>query len=93
LYSGGAYRFADLRAGGAVGLAEAPWFLNWGSKIDPNPKAPKVDLERMFRILPLVDMLKKAGGTASGWRFRAATSRTSTVISTPAVATTMRRAR
>ena len=53
---GGAYRFADLREGGAVGLAEAaPWFLHWGSKIDPNPAAPKVDLERMFRTLPLVD--------------------------------------
>lgn len=60
---GGAYRFADLREGGAVGLAEAaPWFLHWGSKLDPNPKPPKVDLDRMLRTLPLVDMLKKAGG-------------------------------
>jgi len=60
---GGAYRFADLREGGAVGLAEAaPWFLKWGSKIDPNPAARKVDLEHMFLTLPLVDMLKKAGG-------------------------------
>ncbi len=60
---GGAYRFADLREGGAVGLAEAaPWFLTWGSKIDPNPANPKVDIERMFLTLPLIDMLKKAGG-------------------------------
>ncbi len=60
---GGAYRFADLREGGAVGLAEAaPWFLAWGSKLSPNPPAPKVDLDRMFLALPLVDMLKKAGG-------------------------------
>jgi len=34
----------------------------------------------VFRILPLVDMLKKAGGAASGWRLRAATSRASTVV-------------
>jgi putative CocE/NonD family hydrolase len=60
---GGAYRFADLREGGAVGLAEAaPWFLTWGSKIDPNPANSKVDIERMFLTLPLIDMLKKAGG-------------------------------
>lgn len=60
---GGAYRFADLREGGAVCLAEAaPWFLEWGSKVDPNPAAPNVDRERMFLTLPLVDMLKNAGG-------------------------------
>jgi putative CocE/NonD family hydrolase len=61
---GGAYRFADLREGGAVGLGEAaPWFLKWGSKADPNPPEPKVDLERMLLTLPLLDMLEKAGAS------------------------------
>ena len=60
--AGGAYRFADLLEGGAVGLAEAaPWFLSNGSKVEPAPKAPKVDLQQMLLTLPLVQMLKKAG--------------------------------
>jgi putative CocE/NonD family hydrolase len=59
---GGAYRFSDLVEGGAFGLAEgAPWFLKSGSKIEPAPEAPKVDLKQMFLTLPLIDMLKKAG--------------------------------
>ena len=62
--AGGAYRFADLLEGGAVGLSEAaPWFLKWGSKVDSAPETPKVDLAQMFRTLPLVEMVKKAGAT------------------------------
>jgi putative CocE/NonD family hydrolase len=60
--AGGAYRFADLLEGGAVGLSEAaPWFLKWGSKVEPAPETPKVDLAQMFLTLPLVEMVKKAG--------------------------------
>jgi putative CocE/NonD family hydrolase len=60
--AGGAYRFADLLEGGAVGLSEsAPWFLKNGSKIEPAPEAPKVDLEQMYLTLPVIQMLKKAG--------------------------------
>ena len=60
--AGGAYRFADLLEGGAVGLSEAaPWFLKWGSKVNPAPEAPKADLNRMFLTLPLIQMLQKAG--------------------------------
>jgi len=59
---GGAYRFADLLEGGAVGLSEAaPWFLKWGNKIEPKAETPKVDLAQMFLTLPLVEMMKKAG--------------------------------
>jgi hypothetical protein len=60
--AGGAYRFADLLEGGALGLSQAaPWFLKWGSKVDPAPEAPKVDLSKMFLTLPLIQMLKQAG--------------------------------
>jgi putative CocE/NonD family hydrolase len=60
--AGGAYRFADLLEGGAVGLNEAaPWFLKWGSKLEPAPEAPKVDLAQIFLTLPVIQMLKKAG--------------------------------
>jgi putative CocE/NonD family hydrolase len=60
--AGGAYRFADLMEGGAMGLAEAaPWFLRWGSKVDPAPQAPKVDIDKMFLTLPLIKMLQQAG--------------------------------
>jgi putative CocE/NonD family hydrolase len=46
---GGAYRFADLREGGAVWLAEAaPWFLHWGSKIDPNPATQRLTWSACF---------------------------------------------
>jgi putative CocE/NonD family hydrolase len=60
--AGGAYRFADLLEGGAVGLSEAaPWFLKWGSKVNPTPEEPKVDLTSMFLTLPLIQMVEKAG--------------------------------
>ena len=60
--AGGAYRFADLLEGGAVGLNEAaPWFLKWGSKIEPAPETPKVDMAQMLLTLPLIRMLKNAG--------------------------------
>ena len=61
--AGGAYRFDDVLEGGAMNLADnAPWFLKWGSKVESAPEPPKVDLERMLLTLPLIEMLKRAGG-------------------------------
>jgi uncharacterized protein len=59
---GGTYRQMDLLEGGAVSLWAASWSLRWGSKIESNPTLPNIDLEKMFLTLPLIDMLKKAGG-------------------------------
>jgi len=60
--AGGACRFDDVREGGAVSIADdAPWFLKWGSKIEPAPEAPKIDLREMFLTLPVIEMLKRAG--------------------------------
>ena len=59
---GGTYRQMDLLEGGAVSLWAASWSLRWGSKIESNPTPPNIDLEKMYLTLPLIDMLKKAGG-------------------------------
>ena len=60
--AGGACRFDDVREGGAVSIADdAPWFLKWGSKMEPAPELPKIDIRQMFFTLPLIEMLKRAG--------------------------------
>jgi len=60
--AGGTYRQMDLLEGGAVSLWAASWSLRWGSKIESNPTPPNIDLQKMYLTLPLIDMLKKAGG-------------------------------
>jgi uncharacterized protein len=60
--AGGAYRFDDVLEGGAINLADnAPWFLKWGSKVEPAPEPPKVDVKEMLLTLPIIEMLKRVG--------------------------------
>jgi uncharacterized protein len=60
--AGGAYRFDDVLEGGAINLADnAPWFLKWGSKVEPAPEPPNVDIGKMLLTLPLIEMLKMVG--------------------------------
>ncbi len=60
--AGGSYRFDDVLEGGAMNLADnAPWFLKWGSKVEPAPEPPDVDIGKMLLTLPLIEMLKRVG--------------------------------
>jgi putative CocE/NonD family hydrolase len=65
--AGGAYRFAGLMTGGALELAMASeWFYKNGNKTDPRakPGPPKAPL---WDTLPVIDILRKAGGPQSDW--------------------------
>src|SRR5262245_56423649 len=58
--AGGAYRYDDVLEGGAINLADnAPWFLKWGSKVEPAPEPLKVDTKQMLLTLPLIEMLRR----------------------------------
>ncbi|MEW5980012.1 MAG: CocE/NonD family hydrolase [Acidobacteriota bacterium] len=67
--AGGAYRYDDVLEGGAVNLADnAPWFLKWGSKVEPAPELPRVDVRQMLLTLPLVEMLERAGAPRTDYQ-------------------------
>ncbi len=67
--AGGAYRYAGLVTGGALELAMASeWFYGNGNKREPRAKLPPIaDKAALWKTLPLVDMLRKAGAPNTDW--------------------------
>ena len=47
--------------------ASAEFWARWGDYFHPAPQLPEIDYRRVFRSLPLLDMMKEAGGLVTDW--------------------------